>query len=125
MKKVILVFAGIFLFTLIAQAQVTKAQVQAAFDEIGANIADVEKLFVGNVMTFYTDGTHSRTSVTYKKFPDDESKNTFSLTDNSLKMTYYKKDKAEEVHLYPYVSISRFQLVRVDGKLYINIYLRD
>ncbi|MCA6364920.1 MAG: hypothetical protein IM638_17950 [Bacteroidetes bacterium] len=125
MKKVIFLFAGIFLFTLIAQAQVTKAQAQAAFDEIGANIADVEQLYVGNTIAFYTDGSHSRTTATYKKFPAENARNGFSLTDNSLKMTYYKNDKAEEVHLFPYNSISRFQVVRVDGKLYINIYLRD
>lgn len=125
MKKLVALFAGIFLFTLAVNAQVTKAQIQAAFDEMGANIADVEKLYVGNVMSFYNDGTHSRTSVTYNKFPAEGSKNSFSLTDNSLKMTYYKNDKIEEVHLYPYVAISRFQVVRVDGKLYINIYMRD
>ncbi|MCU0434252.1 MAG: hypothetical protein MUC87_12410 [Bacteroidia bacterium] len=125
MKKLVVLFVGIFLFTLTANAQVTKAQIEAAFTELGASIADVDELYIGNTITFYTDGSHSRSSSKYKKFPKEGTKNSFALTDNSIKMTYYVSDKAEEVHLFPYKSISQFQLARVNGMIYMNIYLHD
>jgi hypothetical protein len=115
MKKLILVA---FLFISIKSfAQVTKADFETCFAEMG--IVKFNSIFLNNIKNFYMDGTHS---VTFSEY--EGPKTTYELTNTSILLKYYSdntKTTLNGVTAVPYISIKYF----IAGKESMTILLKD
>lgn len=123
MKKLALVFGLITCFSLTAKAQVTIAQVETSLKEMNATMDDVVQLYIGNVIKFYTDGSNKRTDETYEKTVSIGGTNSFSLTENGLKVTYSKNGVISAVKFFPFSMITTVSISKNEKGVYINIYL--
>lgn len=115
MKKTValfLLFAGI---NFSANALVTKADIESMLVAVGTSLDNMEKIYVYNTMTYYTDGTHKQTYSEYTK----ESGNIVSLTDTGIKLTYKPNGVVTSVYFIAYSSILTIDV----GKDYLSISL--
>jgi hypothetical protein len=123
MKKVIALLVFVIGLTVSANAQVTKAQVEASLTEMNATMNDVVQFYVGNVIKFYTDGSSKRTDDTYVKTVSIGATNSFSLTENGIKVTYSKNGVISAVKIFPFSVITAVSISKDEKGVYIYIYL--
>lgn len=115
MKKIFalfLLFAGI---NLSANALVTKTDIELMLASVGTSLDNMERIYVYNTMTYYTDGTHKQTYSEYTK----ENGNIVSLTDTGIKITYTPKGVVTSVYFIAYSSTLTIDV----GKDYLSISL--
>jgi hypothetical protein len=120
MKKLVLVvllLAGLKSFV---NAQITKAdfEMQLKFNE--TNMDKITTLYIGNTKAFFTNGSWTRSDLTYKR-ENEEYTNEFILADNGLLIKSYKNGEKNSTNFIPFYSIIR-AYVAADK---INIYLRE
>src|SRR5687768_6651000 len=102
MKKLILIAffsAGISSF-----AQITKADFETAFKNMGST--EFKSIFLNNIKTFYTDGTNK---ITYSEY--EGPKTSYELTNTCILLKYYSdntKTTLNGVTTVPYNSINYF-----------------
>ena len=121
MKKL---FSTIFLGLVLSSslfAQVSKSEVEKMMADAGASSATIVKLYVGNTITFYTDGTNKRSYAIYENPGPSSSENKVVLTETGLKLVNSKDGKIISSSLFPYNNISNIYISATN----INIYLRD
>jgi hypothetical protein len=123
MKKVIALLVFAVGLTVSANAQVTKAQVEASLKEMNATMDDVVQLYIGNVIAFYVDGTNKRTTEKYQRKVDSDGINKFSLTENGLKISYEKNGVISFVKIIPFSMITTIEISKNDKGIYISIYM--
>jgi hypothetical protein len=123
MKKVIALLVFVVGLTVSANAQVTKAQVEASLKEMNATMDDVVRLYIGNVIKFYSDGSNRRTDETYEKTVSKGSTNSFSLTENGLKVTYSENGVISSVKIFPFSMITTLSISKIEKGVNISIYL--
>jgi hypothetical protein len=123
MKKVIALLVFVVGLTVSANAQVTKAQVEESLKEMNATMDDVVQLYIGNVIKFYTDGSNRRADETYEKTVSIGSTNSFSLTENGLKVTFSKNGVISSLKIFPFSMITTLSISKNEKGVYIYIYL--
>ena len=123
MKKVIALLVFIVGLTVSANAQVTKAQVEESLKEMNATMDDVVQLYIGNVIKFYTDGSNRRADETYEKTVSIGSTNSFSLTENGLKVTFSINGVISSLKIFPFSMITTLSISKNEKGVYIYIYL--
>lgn len=120
MKKFVLVLIISCAFAINTNAQITKASVERMLTELGSSINNVETLYIGNLMTYYTDGTNKMTYAKYNKTNGDYI-NTLQLTNEGIILKTKKNGAENSRDLFPFNNIKR---INVEAK-YIGIYLND
>jgi len=120
MKKLLLVALIAFGLQSISTAQVTKADVLLMMKNVGTTGAQITSLYVGNILTFYTDGSYKRTSEKYSKtYKTYENK--FIVIDSGILLKTSNEGKPTSNKLYPFKSMNTIY-VSTTG---IEIYLKD
>jgi hypothetical protein len=120
MKKFVLVLIIGCAFAISTNAQITKASVERMLTELGSSIDKVETLYIGNMMIYYTDGTHKMTYTTYNKNNGDYL-NTLQLTNEGIVLKTKKNGAEFAREIFPYNNIKRINIERA----YISIFLND
>lgn len=121
MKKVFLALIILFTIQQITFAQVTKSDIQNLLVMNNTSMEKIEKFYIGNQKTFYTDGSWKRTSSTYNKSHNNYI-NEFILADNGIMIKSIKDGKdISGVTFYPLSSL--ISVYVEEGK--INIYLKE
>lgn len=105
MKRIFLALIILFTLQQITTAQVTKSDIENLLQMNNTSMDKIEKFYIGNQKTFYTDGSWKRTSSTYNKTCKNYSSE-FILADNGI-MIKSTKDGAEisGVTFYPLSSL--------------------
>ena len=120
MKRLMLVVTLFIGFQFMSTAQVTKADVLQMMKNVGTSEAQITTLYVGNILTFYTDGSYKRTTEKYNKTYKTY-ENTIEIIDSGVLLKTTKDGKPSTNKLFPFKSMNTIS-VSVAG---IDIYLKD
>ncbi|MFN8711786.1 MAG: hypothetical protein ACK5Z2_02955 [Bacteroidota bacterium] len=123
MKKLALIFGLVTCFSLTAEAQVTKAQVETSLKEMNITMDDVVEIYIANTIVFYSDGTNKHTYEKYNRTVSGGGVNKFSLTDNGLKITFEKDGTVQFVKIIPFSMITNIEISKAEKGVFINVAL--
>lgn len=119
MKKLLLVLLfGVA--TSVSYSQLTKASVVSMLTELGSSIDQVETLFIGNVKTYYTDGSWKKESSKYNKTWSNGT-NQFAITDIGIMVKSFEDGALFNIRMYPFSSILNISVQAA----YIDIHLKE
>lgn len=111
MKKIFILSCLFCLFGFSSNAQVTKAEIEQAIADVGVTIKDIKTIYIGNLYTFYSDGTSQRS---YNKY--EGSKYKFfevTLTEHAVKFVYSKDGVTKSARMLPYAEMSNIAVSTV------------
>ena len=120
MKKYTLSLMVVLMLCGTSYSQVTKSAISAALTEMGMSTSDVESFYIGNLYSYYTDGTYKKTYSKYNK-TWSEGTNEVSLSDAGIVLKSFKNGALNEIRVYPYTYIVNFGVM----KNYMEIYLKE
>ncbi len=120
MKKLLFVTVILLGLQSIVSAQFSKTDVDQMMEELGTTEDKIETLYIGNTLTFYTDGSYKHTSEKYKKVNGDYG-NSVKITESGILLKTTKGGTLHSLKLLPYKSISNIYI----SMNYIEIYLKN
>jgi hypothetical protein len=109
MKKIFCTALFSFSLIVISFSQISKNDIQQILKEVGSSIDKIETLYVGNVKTFYTDGTFKKSYTKYKRI-SGKATNSFFITDTGVVIKSTTEGKITDVTMIPYSSIIKINL---------------
>jgi len=120
MKKLFFAILFTTICTSHSFSQITKASVVGMLTELGSSIDKVETLFIGNVKTYYNDGTWKKEFAKYNK-TWSKGTNAISVSDLGIVVKSYENGALYNIRLYPFSSILNISVEAT----FIDIQLKE